>query len=178
MNPFNLETDLGWQYSLDYLCAFHVLFALNWQGYRRENDDKVIIADRVLRGHAADANLNSRGILKPSWWARSAVDDRLAVQGNDEDLEMRVLGMQAKKMQEDESGSWWWQRKKQEGSESSSKYDEDGASSSTYYIKGSSMLETEDPPLRRRTSQTLNEQPSYSTFDSSKPQVVKSMLDI
>ncbi len=183
LNPFNLKTDLGFQYSLNYLTALSILSHLNVRGYFRENDDKMLMAERAARGQEVDAQITRAGSrAKPIWWSRSAMDaDKLR---SARDLEMRTFTRTAgnvRTIEEDESGSWWWQRQK----DNDALDDKSSAANSETQlnrVKGSSMLQPEanNTPLRRRTSQTRSEvssAPSHSTFDA-RPQVVRSMLDV
>lgn len=184
LNPFNLETDLGFQYSLNLLTALSILGHLNVGGYFRENDDKLLIAERAARGQEVDAQLAREGDrAKPSWWSRSALDaDKLRAE---RDLEMRAFsrtGANVRTIEDDESGSWWWQRRKEERKDPDNKSSPASPDTELNRVQGASLLqpETSDPRLRRRTSQTrseLSSAPSYSTFEA-RPQVVRSMLDI
>ena len=180
LNPFNLETDLGFQYSLNYLCALTIIIHLNVSGYQRKNDDLVLTAERTARGQAADSQMGiSDTSTKPSWWYRGRAQ-------KDRDLEMRVFdGSRAAPgsvEDEDASGSWWWQSRSERRKDSSdqARADQD-PETEPYKVKGSSMLQPDEPPLRRRASQTQSEvsgsRSNYSTFDA-KPQVIRSMLDI
>ena len=183
LNPFNLETDLGFQYSLNYLTALSIIIQLNVRGFLRENEDKVLIMERAARGQEADAHITRDGVrVKPSWWSRSA-SDRTRAQ-NERDLELSIFaqpGNHARTIEEDESGSWWWQARKKR-KDSDDKPSPVNSETALNRVKGSSMLQSEasNPPLRRRTSQTQSEisgTSNYSTFDA-RPQVVRSMLDI
>jgi Protein of unknown function (DUF2434) len=185
LSPYNLETDLGFLYSLNYLPALSILIQFNIRGYLRENDDRVLIAERAARGQASDAQLQLRhGRAKPSWWSRSNRGHggtQVLSNAGGGDVEMRPFsrpGTYARSFEEDKSGTWWWQRQKQEKEEVGVKTSNE-AGERSYRPKGSSLLQQEDPPLRRRTSQTRSEDSvsNYSTFDA-KPQAITSMLDI
>ena len=184
LNPFNLETDLGFQYSLNLLTALSILSHLNVRGYFRENDDKLLIAERAAREQEVDVQLaKDGGRAPPSWSSRSALDaDKLRAE---RDLEMRAFsrtGGNVRTIEEDESGSWWWQGRKEERKDLDNKSSPANSETELNRVKGASLLQPEasDPELRRRTSQTRSEASSalsYSTFEA-KPQVVRSMLDI
>jgi Protein of unknown function (DUF2434) len=178
LNPFNLETDLGFQYSLDYLTALMIIIHSNIMGYLNDNDDKILLRNRAARGQAVDGQLGLQNAnVKPPWWSRST--SRRGKPKRDHDLEMKIFhtpGTHPRNLDEDESGSWWWQKRKEK------KDSPIDPGTELYQVNGSSMLQPEGPPLRRRTSQTQSEASgsglsNYSTFEA-KPQVVRSMLDM
>ena len=178
LNPFNLETDLGFQYSLNYGTALSILIQLNVWGYLHDNEDRMLIAERMARGHEVDAQLAAQ-YGKSSWWSHRS-EPRAG-----RDIEMRTFAQpksHARSRQEDEAGSWWWQGRKDKSEDSEDRPNIVDSEMETYRVKGSSMLDPEGsgPPLRRRSSQTQSElsgTTGYSTFDV-KPQAVRSMLDV
>ena len=173
LNPFNLETDLVFQYSLNLSTVLSILSHLNIHDYFRENDDRLLIAERAARVQEMDAQLAGQGDkAKPSWWSRSALDaDRLPAERG---VEMRAFSRtvgNVRTIEEGESGSWWWQRSNDQGKDPENKSRPANSNTELNRVQGASVLQPEvgDPPRRRRTSQTRSEvssAASYSTFEA------------
>lgn len=66
---FNQAVPIAYPFALGYAPVLLILLAANVTGFRRENEDKQLIAQRVARGRVHDAELNL--VKKPSWWSRN-----------------------------------------------------------------------------------------------------------
>lgn len=65
----NQHVHIAFPFNLGYLPLLLILLAANTAGFRTENEDKQLIAQRRARGRMHDAELNL--VKKPGWWNRN-----------------------------------------------------------------------------------------------------------
>ncbi|KIW87427.1 uncharacterized protein Z519_12063 [Cladophialophora bantiana CBS 173.52] len=133
LSPYRREVSVGLLYGLGYTPGLFILVLLNIHGYIDENEDKLLIAQRALRGgelgdglDIAMQSLQNRNRSPknrpPAWWFRSrnpfaspsgvfkmpTASRRLPLQ----DVSRPVYTNRAE--EQDESGYFWWQRRRRE----------------------------------------------------------------
>lgn len=81
LSIFQQDVHIGYPFGLGYGTILAIIVVFEIAGFTAANEDKQLIAQRVARGRAADAELNI--VYKPSWWNRhlagrfASDDDRL-----------------------------------------------------------------------------------------------------
>ncbi|KAJ4348236.1 uncharacterized protein N0V89_009608 [Didymosphaeria variabile] len=68
---FNQAVPVTYPFALGYAPFLLILLTYNGFGFLEKNEDKQIVAQRVARGRAHDAELNL--VKKPNWWSRNMV---------------------------------------------------------------------------------------------------------
>ena len=86
LSIFQDEVAIGWPFGLGYGSILLIIVIFNIAGFFEENEDKVLIKQRLARGQIHDAELNI--VKKPTWWSRAmgnrfaSDDDRLRDMAN------------------------------------------------------------------------------------------------
>ncbi|KAL5387459.1 hypothetical protein PMIN02_008120 [Paraphaeosphaeria minitans] len=65
----NQHVSIAYPFAMGYAPLLLILLTANVAGFRTENEDKQLIAQRGARGRAHDAELNL--VKKPEWWGRN-----------------------------------------------------------------------------------------------------------
>jgi hypothetical protein len=183
ISPYRVGVGIGWLYGLGYGPALLLLILFNVWGFIEENDDRMLISQRVERNRTADHELGiTRECLKPPWWSKSRTKAAISP---DEMLREMVFENRsgsitavASSLDDDHSGKWWWQRREEE----SERQSQDHATTShnlSMYAHGTSIVESDSTPALRpkRESSVNDSERSYRSWES-RPQVVRSMLRV
>ena len=194
LSPYNVSAHIGWLYGLGYGPSLLILIVFDVAGYVDDNEDKQLIAQRARRGESADAELAVLAAAadhrRPGWWSKSTLQ---ALGRKGQDVETRdprgwIVPDAVGGDDDDASGYWWWQRRKEEEAaeiKRSRGHDAASTGSSTRHILGSSMLVQESEPVPRWKQKhgSYDGEASLASLRSgtsrdSRPQVVRSMLDV
>ncbi|KAK2743252.1 hypothetical protein FQN57_004941 [Myotisia sp. PD_48] len=94
ISPLKFDGNPGYLYGLGYAPPLLVLVVLIVYGYIEPNEDKALIAQRIERGRAMDAELGiEAGKRKPNWWRRLRHDFQPG-SGDDPQERLRALTTQ------------------------------------------------------------------------------------
>jgi hypothetical protein len=74
LSIFQDDVQVGWPFGLGYAPILLIIIVYEIAGFMEENEDRILIKQRIARGHVNDAALNI--VKKPNWWSR--VGDRFA----------------------------------------------------------------------------------------------------
>lgn len=66
---FNQKVPVVYPYLLGYAPILAILVVYNVAGWKEENEDKYLIAERIVRGREQDAEIGI--VAKPNWWSRN-----------------------------------------------------------------------------------------------------------
>ncbi|KAH7401492.1 hypothetical protein BKA66DRAFT_450728 [Pyrenochaeta sp. MPI-SDFR-AT-0127] len=72
LSIFQVGVQVGWPFGLGYGPLVLILAVFETAGFAEENEDKVLIQQRVARGRIHDAELNIT--KKPNWWQKNFKD--------------------------------------------------------------------------------------------------------
>lgn len=182
ISPYRVDTGIVWFYGLGYGPALLLLLSFNIYGFIEENDDRILISQRVRRNRTADRELGITS-RKPSWWSKS--HSKAAVSAEEILREMAFenrsgsLTAVASDVDEDHSGKWWWQKREEEQERQNYDHGTTSANSSTY-AHDTSMLESVNSTTALRTTRVSSATESEQSYKSreSRPQVIRSMLNV
>jgi hypothetical protein len=182
ISPYRVGVGIPWLYGLGYGPALILLVVLNIYGFVEQNDDRVLIYQRARRSEVADRELGITGVSrKPSWWSKSHNKAEASAEEMLREMAFEPSNASAARvsaaLDDEYSGKWWWQRREQAEDEMQNQGLSSSASST--YAYGSSMLESGSPSglrPKRESSATGSEQSLRSW--QSRPQVVRSMLNV
>lgn len=90
---FQVGAPVGWPFGLGYVPLLLILAVFEIAGFAEENEDRILIQQRVARGRIHDAELNIT--RKPSWWQKNFKDRYMSDEQRLQDMTREVGGGRA-----------------------------------------------------------------------------------
>ncbi|KAL1956622.1 hypothetical protein VTO42DRAFT_6969 [Malbranchea cinnamomea] len=176
ISPLKYDVNNGWLYGLGYTPVLVALIIFNIWGYLDQNEDRIIIQQRIARGQAADAELGIDRTRKPAWWKLMRLDFQ-HISGNDPNS--RLLSMVNNVAGAGKSSTT--NENQNQGQTQSHNHNlrrDSDFEMAPLYRDNSHSSNGSVPPYTQQPVDTRPPPPAYSSYDSSTgpaPQATRSM---